>query len=101
MPSAITGKLPVHCHNLPDLIKRIIFAPLILNFNLFKSIMYLKTFLLSLVLFINLGVQAQVKPIVIATDQTSMVLVVDGNGRLHQKYLGRKLLDEADYAALP
>lgn len=62
--------------------------------------MYIKTLLSSLVFFVALGVRAQVKNIIISTDETSLVLTVSNDGRLRQRYLGRKLLNEADYNAI-
>ena len=39
--------------------------------------------------------------IVVTTDHTALVLDVADNGRLYQKYLGKKLRNAADYKAVP
>lgn len=46
------------------------------------------------------SVEAQQQPIVIQTDNTSLVFKVGNNKRLYQTYLGKRLLDAADYAQL-
>lgn len=40
-------------------------------------------------------------PIVIETDNTALVYTVGNDGRLYQQYLGKRLLDPADYDAAP
>src|SRR5688572_29686530 len=58
----------------------------------------------SLVLFITVNsfvAEAQTAPIIIETAQTSLVYSVKKNGRLYQAYLGEKLQDAKEYAALP
>lgn len=62
--------------------------------------MRLKTLLLAALCALT-GAMAQQKTIVIDTDHAALVLGVGNDGRVRQKYLGRKLLDRADYAALP
>src|SRR5689334_12839144 len=44
---------------------------------------------------------AQLAPIVIETAKTSIVYKIKKNGRMYQAYLGEKLNDTSDYAALP
>ena len=39
--------------------------------------------------------------IVISTDNTGLVYNVADNGRVYQKYFGKKLTNPADYAAIP
>ncbi|MCD8387071.1 MAG: alpha-galactosidase [Bacteroidales bacterium] len=40
-------------------------------------------------------------PIAINTDASSLILSVGDNGRVYQNYFGKRLLNSADYAALP
>ena len=44
---------------------------------------------------------ASAEDIVISTDNTGLVYNVADNGRVYQKYFGKKLLSNSDYAALP
>ena len=59
-------------------------------------------FLVFLSLAVSLlPLQAKRSPIVIQTDDASLVLAVGDNGRLYQAYFGKRLLDAADYERLP
>ncbi len=53
-------------------------------------------FLLSLA-----AISAQAEDIVISTDSNALVYNVADNGRVYQKYFGKKLANPADYAAIP
>lgn len=52
-------------------------------------------------LLLPLATGAFAENIVIETNNTALVYNVGGNGRLYQKYLGKKLADKAEYDQIP
>ena len=64
--------------------------------------MKVKAILLFCLLGISCMLKAADKPIIkIETDCTSLIFQVGDNGRLYQRYLGKKLNHESDFAYLP
>lgn len=58
------------------------------------------TILLAAFLSLPICANAQNEPIVIATDDIALVYSVEDNGRLYQKYFGKKLNNTTDYAQI-
>ncbi len=54
--------------------------------------------LIGSVMLLPMAMNAQSDCIVINTDNTSLVYAVGENGRLYQRYLGKRFANEADYA---